>query len=91
MRGCVAAFAAALLCASTFAPASAFLPGSGAFVGANAKLSLRAARGATSSVPDFLRLAPKLRSGAGIAGALNMAISDESMISTSGGAGGFFT
>lgn len=86
----MAAFSAAVLCASLAAPAAAFLPGSGAFVGANSKLSLRAARSTASHVPDFLRL-PKLRTGAGVASALQMAISDESMISTSGGAGGFFT
>jgi len=90
MRTSVAAFAAAALCASLLAPAEAFLPAAGAFVGANAKHSLRAARSSVSHVPDFLRL-PKLRSGAGVANALQMAISDESMLSTSGGSGGFFT
>jgi len=91
MRVSVAAFAAAALCASFLAPTEAFLPSSGAFVGANAKLSLRAARSSATHVPDFLRL-PKLRRGAdGVANALQMAISDESMISTAGGAGGFFT
>jgi len=91
MRVSVAAFAAAALCASFLAPTEAFLPSSGAFVGTNAKLSLRAARSSATHVPDFLRL-PKLRRGAdGVANALQMAISDESMISTAGGAGGFFT
>jgi hypothetical protein len=87
----MASLAAAAMCASCLlAPADAFLPGSGAFAGSGAKLSLRAARSSTASyVPDFLRL-PKLRRGADIAGALQMAISDESMISTGGG-GGFFT
>lgn len=86
----MAALAALALCAaSLLAPAEAFLPGSGAFTGAGAKLNLRAARSSTAShVPDFLRL-PKLRRGAEIAGALQMAISDEAQISTGGG--GFFT
>jgi len=90
MRISVAAFAAAALCVSMLAPADAFLPGSGAFVGANAKVSLRAARSAGSHVPDFLRV-PKLRTSAGVTNALKMAISDESMLSTSSGGGGFFT
>ncbi len=90
MRVSVAAFSAAVLCASLLAPASAFVPSSGAFVGANSKLTLRAARSSASHVPDFLRL-PKLRTSAGVANALQMAISDESMISTSSGGGGFFT
>ena len=91
MKVSVAAFAAcAVMCTCILTPTEAFLPGSSAFAGANAKLSLRAARGSVSHVPDFLRL-PKLRTSAHVANALRMAISDESMISTSGGAGGFFT
>jgi len=86
MRISVAAFAASL-CASLLAPSDAFLPGSGAFVGANAKVSLRAAGSSVSHVPDFLRV-PKLRTSAGVTNALQMAISDAS---TSSGAGGFFT
>jgi len=91
MRGFFAAFAAAALCATSLAPAGAFLPGSAGFAGSNAKVQLRAARSSATNVPNFLRL-PKLRTtSAGVASALQMAISDESMISTSGGAGGFFT
>jgi len=90
MRTSVAAFAAAALCASLLVPADAFLPGSGAFLGANAKVSLRAARSTVSHVPDFLRV-PKLRTSVGVTNALQMAISDESMLSTSSGGGGFFT
>ena len=52
------------------------------FVGAHAKHSVRAARSSVSHVSDFLRL-PTLRSGAGVANAWQVAISDESMLSTS--------
>lgn len=75
--------AAVLACVLFQQEAAAFAP---AAVG---KLSLRPASAtAQAGVPNFLRLAPKLRA---VTTPLKMAISDEAQISTSGGAGGFFT
>jgi len=75
---------AAVLAAVLFQQeAAAFAPS------AVGKLALRPSSVNTrAGVPNFLRLAPKLRNAAS---PLKMAISDEAQIATTGGTGGFFT